>query len=92
MTGAERGPLAAAYWQQADPALRSGVRGETFAEFDARVTAFMGELDQLPDPTVAFGHGMWMALLLWKLLGFSAEDSVGMQAFRRFQIGLPMPN
>ncbi len=92
MTGAERGPIAAAYWDQADPQLRSGLRGETFEEFDARVTAFLGELPHLPNPTVAFGHGMWTALLLWKLLGFSAEDSIGMRAFRRFQQGLPMPN
>lgn len=56
------------------------------------MTAFLGELSYLPEPTVAFGHGVWMALLFWKLLGFSAEDSAEMRAFGRFQIGLPMPN
>ncbi len=92
MTGVERGPIAAAYRQQVQPTLRAGERAETFAEFDARVTAFIGELSYLPNDTVAFGHEMWTALLLWKLLGFSAEDAIGMVAFRRFQQGLPMPN
>ncbi|MDQ2734374.1 MAG: hypothetical protein M3Y55_05145, partial [Pseudomonadota bacterium] len=42
--------------------------------------------------TVLFGHGIWFGLLSWKLLGFRADDSGGMKAFRRFQSGLPMPN
>jgi alpha-ribazole phosphatase len=56
------------------------------------VTAFLGELPCLPANTAGFGHGVWMALLFWKLLGFSAEDSAGMRVSRRSQIGLPMPN
>ena len=92
MTGVERGPIAAAYWQRAEPTWRAGPRAETFAELDARVTAFKAEMASLPEDTVVFGHGMWTALLIWKLLGFSAADSVGMRAFRRFQVGLPMPN
>jgi hypothetical protein len=39
-----------------------------------------------------FGHGMWFGLLVWKPLGFTATDSLGMKAFRRFQLGLPMLN
>lgn len=92
MSGAERRPIADAYWQEADPAARHGPGSETFVEFDERVTAFRGELPGLPSDTVLFGHGIWFGLLCWKLLGFSAEGSAGMTAFRRFQRGLPMPN
>jgi len=92
MMGAQRRPLADAYWAAADPRLRAGPNAETFAEFSARVDAFVPELARLPDRSVLVGHGIWFGLLFWKLLGFTADDSAGMRAFRRFQTGLPMPN
>ena len=93
MTGAERAPLIDAYWAQADVNARMGPRAESFAEFAARVDAFRTQhLPQLGDGTVIFGHGMWIALLCWRLLGFSVEDPFAMRSFRRFQIGFPMPN
>ena len=42
--------------------------------------------------TVLFGHGIWFAMLIWRLLGFSSTSSDAMTAFRRFQTSLPMPN
>ena len=92
MMGAQRRPLADAYWATADTQLRTGPKAETFAEFNARVDAFVPELARLPDRSVLFGHGTWFGLLFWKLLGLTADDSPGMRAFRRFQTGLPMPN
>lgn len=92
MDGTQRRPLADAYWQTADPHKRMGNEAETYVEFDQRVSAFLHKLDGLPDQTVVFGHGMWMGLLVWKLLGFTSADSLAMQAFRGFQIGLPTPN
>ena len=92
MLGAQRRPLADAYWAEADPLLRMGPKAETFQEFGARVDAFAAELAQLPDRSVLVGHGIWFGLLFWKLLGFTANDPAGMRAFRRFQAGLPMPN
>ena len=47
---------------------------------------------QLEDGSLLFGHGIWIGLLAWRLLGFSAETATDMAAFRRFQTGLPMPN
>ncbi len=88
----QRRPLADAYWAAADPQLHSGPKAETFAEFSARVDAFGVELARLPDRSVLVGHGIWFGLLFWKLMGFTADDSAGMRAFRRFQAGLPMPN
>ena len=92
MTGTQRRPLADAYWKNADPGVRMGPQADTFLEFDARVAEFMAELPRLPNRCVLFGHGIWFGLLCWKLLGFSAADSQGMKAFRRFQTGLPMSN
>lgn len=44
--------------------------------------------------TITFGrgHGIWFALLLWHLLGYSAANAEEMRAFRRFQQALPMRN
>jgi alpha-ribazole phosphatase len=92
MDGVQRRPIADAYWQASTPDQRMGAEAETFIEFDQRVADFLSQLPQLPDGAVLFGHGMWIGMLAWKLLGFSARDSAGMRAFRRFQSGLPMPN
>lgn len=93
MTAEQRRPITEAYWSDADPAHRHGQRAETFFEFAQRVTLFNAlELPALKDRTVVFGHGMWMGLMAWYLLGFSTKDRLAMQQFRRFQLGLPMPN
>lgn len=92
MNGAQREPLREAYWQESNPNKRMGDAAETFAEFDQRVTEFMPFPQRLPDQAILFGHGMWIGMLIWKLLGFSSSDSLGMKTFRRFQLGLPMPN
>lgn len=93
MTGAQRAPVVDAYWAAANPHRRMGEHAETFAEFDQRVQHFYQHtLPMLPDATVVFGHGMWMACLLWKVLGMTGCDSAAMAAFRRFQLGFPMPN
>ncbi|CAM5792446.1 histidine phosphatase family protein [Ottowia pentelensis] len=93
MTGGERRPIMDAYWAEGDPDKRMGPRAETFREFAQRVECFRtGAMLSLPDGAVLFGHGMWIGMLTWQLMGFSAGDSLGMKAFRRFQQGLPMPN
>jgi broad specificity phosphatase PhoE len=93
MTGAQRRPIADAYWAESDVSKRMGARAETFLEFAARVARFAAvELPKLPDGAVLFGHGMWMGMLLWRWLGFGAADHLDMRSFRRFQLGLPMPN
>jgi alpha-ribazole phosphatase len=93
MSGDERRPIVDAYWAESLPDKRMGERAETFREFVDRVTRFKAlELPVLNDCTVVVGHGMWTAMLIWQLLGFSADDSYAMKAFRRFQLGFPMPN
>ena len=92
MVTAQRRPMTDAFWSQADPDLRHGPGSETFGEFSARVAGFAGEMPQLPQDTVLFGHGIWFALLCWKLWGFTGDDATMMREFRRFQRALPMPN
>ena len=52
MLGAQRRPIADAYWHASDPAARHGPQAETFAEFNGRVAGFVAELPALPDQTV----------------------------------------
>lgn len=93
MNGDQRKPVIDVYWDEASPSKRMGDRAETFQEFDARVNTFMEcVMPTLQDRTVVFGHGMWLACLVWKLLGFKCQDVLGMKSFRAFQLGLPMPN
>lgn len=93
MDGEQRQPIVAGYWAEGDPHKRMGANAETFAEFALRVRRFMDEdMPALPDGTVLFGHGMWTGLLAWLLLGFGTDSTLEMRHFRRFQLGLPMPN
>ena len=92
MDGAALRPLADAYWQRADPQECSGAGADSFAAFNQRVSAFLAHHPQLADGSLLFGHGIWIGLLAWRLLGFRAETSADMAAFRRFQSALPMPN
>lgn len=92
LRGPERKPFVKAFWDAPDPHRRCGVEADTFAEFNSRVGAFQEGMQDLPDAAVIFGHGIWFGLLLWRLLGYSADDLDGMRAFRRFQQGFPMPN
>jgi alpha-ribazole phosphatase len=89
----EREAAVARYWLESDPERRTGPGAETFHEFHERVARVRHDfLPSLPDGTVIFGHGMWMALLFWQLLGFGKVDHLGMTLFRRYQLGFPTPN
>jgi broad specificity phosphatase PhoE len=57
-----------------------------------RVKEFLASYQQYPDHTVFFGHGMWIGLLAWHLMGFSIEDSDSMRLFRQFQTAMVMDN
>ena len=92
MDGTARRPLADAYWQRADPLECTGAGADSFAAFNRRISAFLDHYPQLEDGSLLFGHGIWIGLLAWRLLGFRAETSADMSTFRRFQSGLPMPN
>lgn len=92
MNGEQRKPMSDQYWHTADPYARMGEAAETFIEFSQRVDAVMLDLQRFPNDAVMFGHGMFLALIVWKTLGFPCDTAQAMGAFRRFQIGFPMPN
>lgn len=92
MAGAQRRPIADAFWARADVNQRMGVVADTFLEFNQRVSQFIAEMTHLPHQTVIFGHGIWLGLLVWRLMGFEYQDSNSMKAFRNFQTSLPMHN
>ena len=93
LTGEQRRPFGEAYWAEADPLRRMGPRAETFQEFTHRVQRFRTEqMPKLSDQAVVFGHGTWMAMLIWQLKGFEVRDGADMKAFRQFHLDLPMPN
>lgn len=86
-------PLAQAYWQRADPHFCSGGSADTFAEFNGRVSDFLFDTwPELPHGSLLFGHGIWMALLAWRLSGNRAESGADMAAFRAFQSSLHVAN
>lgn len=91
-TREQRTPVAEAYWAASDPYKRMGTEADTFLEFYDRVAQFHSVMHELPDATVVFGHSTWFSLLVWRLLGHRAEDGPGMSRFRRFLLGLPVPN
>jgi broad specificity phosphatase PhoE len=89
----ERESVVAGYWMKSDPDQRSGPGAETFREFHGRVARARHQfLPVLPDSTIVFAHGMWMALLFWQMWGFASVDCLSMTLFRRFQLGFPTPN
>lgn len=92
LDGAGRKPIAAAYWAAAHPAQRMGLHADTFQEFVARVDGFIKKLDELPDGTVIFGHGTWMAMLKWSLEGKAVDTGNKMLAFRKYMHALPTFN
>ena len=92
LDGPQRKPFVKTYWDDPNPQRRHGSGAETFAEFDARVRGFRESMHQLPDESVLFGHGIWIALLFWQLQGHRVQDRAGMSAFRDYQLALPMLN
>lgn len=92
MNAAQRRPLTEQYWAVANVNQRCGEAAETFAEFVSRVDSFIQEMESMATDAVCFGHGIWIALLIWRLRGQDASDGVAMRTFRQFQLDLPMPN
>lgn len=92
LDGDQRKPYAKAYSEEPDLHRRLGANADTFAEFIERVRRFQNRMDTLTDGAVIFGHGIWLAMLSWLLLGRDVANQEEMRAFRAFQLELPMPN
>jgi 2,3-bisphosphoglycerate-dependent phosphoglycerate mutase len=93
-TGADRWPAAKAYWEDNDPQLKHGGKGESFAELMARVQALQTRLrQQSADFIVMFSHGLFLrALLHTHILGQHDPTPEMMERYRHFIWGVHMPN
>lgn len=91
--GEQRRQLVETYWREMAPDGVTGPLAESFLNFAGRVKSFRVDiLPQLPPNSVCFGHGMWFAMLVWQIMGYGWESFMAMKAFRRFHLGLPLPN
>ena len=80
LNGAQRKPYVKAYWNELNLHRRLGENADTFAEFVERVRRFENRMNTLPDGTVIFGHGIWLALLSWLLQGRGVDNRQEMGA------------
>ena len=85
MTGDQRRPVGLRYWRKCSLQERVGEDGETFAEFSARVTEFLDTLHTRTDASVLFTHGMYIKLIIWRLLGYPMHTSHHLRLFQGFQ-------
>lgn len=92
MIGKQREKIVDLYWKEANPQKRFGEKADTFEEFQYRVIDFKKILSNLENGTVVFGHGIWLKLFIWNMLGYYVEDSHSMTEFRKFQLGFLIPN
>lgn len=89
---AEVAELAARYWREAGPAHRDAGEADGFEDFLARVDDFLARIGTFEDGSVFIGHGLWVSLLAWRLLGHQVRDGEDMRGFRRWQEASPVPN
>ncbi|MDO4224120.1 MAG: histidine phosphatase family protein [Acinetobacter sp.] len=92
MTGDERAVVAQHYWQAVALDERDGGDADSFIGFYQRVADFRQQIDDFEHNSVFFGHGMWIAMLAWQLMGGGAESLQDKMKFRQFQMALPMYN
>ncbi|MBV7435490.1 histidine phosphatase family protein [Cardiobacteriaceae bacterium TAE3-ERU3] len=92
MTGKQRQPVGQRYWRKCSLQERVGEDGETFAEFSARVSKFLDTLHTREDGSVLFIHGMFIKLIMWRLLGYPMHTAHHLRLFHDWQINMPVPN
>ena len=92
MDGQERRKLAQLYWENATIEYRDHPDSDCFKDFLDRVDLFIERIDTFHDNSLFFGHGIWIALLAWRLLGCPIETTLDIKAFRQFQTSLPLDN
>ncbi|MDD2183627.1 histidine phosphatase family protein [Kingella sp. SNUBH-2017] len=77
--------LSEAYWQRNDPDYRDGEDCDSFASFYRRIADTRAHFRRLPDGNyTVFGHGFWIGLLLWQLIG--RNHGIDMHHFRTFEL------
>lgn len=85
MDGQERKELAQLYWENATIEYRDHPDSDCFQNFLDRVDLFIKRIDSFNDNSVFFGHGIWMALLAWRLLACPIETKLDIKHSANFK-------
>lgn len=74
------------YWATNDTNFRDGEDCDSFASFFNRINHIREYfLEKTDGVYVVYGHGFWIGVLLWQLLG-RYSDELDMQKFREFEL------
>lgn len=85
--------MADEFWERADLSYKDGIDTDSYEEFVERVFKVRAFFESLPDGVyVAFGHGMWIGMLLWQLLQKDKKRILNMKAFRQFELSIRPKN
>ncbi len=87
----ERTKLANYYWNNADVIYKND-NAESFNDFLSRVNTLINQLDTFENNSLFFGHGIWISLLIWRLLGYDVIGNDDIQKFRNFQKSIQLHN
>ena len=93
-TASQRRPMAAAYWEQADPDYADGDGAESFVALMARIQWALTRIKSGTEPfTILFGHGLFTRSLLWYVLSdLQTFSSASMKQCRAFCESFACPN
>ncbi|MDO5650586.1 MAG: phosphoglycerate mutase family protein [Moraxella sp.] len=83
-TFAELKPLSDAFWAKHDAHYQDGADSDSFASFYEQINQIRAYFQELADGTyVVFGHGFWIGLFLWQMIG---RGGINMSKFREFEL------
>lgn len=91
-----RRAMAHDYWASKSPDdVDGGERGdaESFNAFNARIDKVIDTFSEMPDGNhVVYAHGLWLSMLLWRLLSLPMNDADTMRRFRQFEQAISIKN
>ncbi len=96
--------MANRYWEEQAPEYINGIEycksddeksnnPESFQQFEQRTGKVLEVLHSLEDGThVVYSHGLWISMLIWKILAQPVNDNKAMQNFRHFELSIRARN
>ncbi len=96
--------MASRYWEEQSPEYINGIEyckaddensnnPESFQQFEQRTSKVLEELHSLADGThVVYSHGLWISMLIWKILAQPVDSNQAMQNFRHFEMSIRARN
>ncbi|PNK61317.1 histidine phosphatase family protein [Psychrobacter sp. FDAARGOS_221] len=81
------------YWASAQPDEAHGADAESFLNFYQRVQQVLVYFQTLPKGNhVVYTHGYWISMVIWQLLGLSADTQQEVAKFRQFEKSIRAKN